>query len=175
MITVIAPNPLFPAMIPYGNMKTVSTQTRTDLKLIWESGPLTKRDLNIPSGNNTNVTGSMLFKKGKLENIDQRSYFREVLFKDLDWSKDHREGKRHIERVSANFTMVINGKYCGEWSLVVSHNTKNDIPAYVQHNSMTKLSWGHAIKFIADPKLIGASLKLFKGKGGRLVFIISIP
>jgi hypothetical protein len=161
-------------MIPYGNVKTVSTQTKTNLKLIWESGPLTKRDLNIVSSDNTNVTGSMLFKKGKLEDIDQRSYFREVLFKDLDWSKDQREGRQHIERALANFTMFINGKYCGEWSLVVSHNTKKDSQAYLQRNSMSQLSWGQSIKFIANPKLIGASLKLYKGKGGRLVFVILI-
>lgn len=41
------------------------------VNLLWESGKLTQRDLNIPKGSNTNPTGSMLFKKGKTEDIDQ--------------------------------------------------------------------------------------------------------
>jgi len=51
--------------------------------LIWESGKLTERDLNIPKGSNTNPTGSMLFKKGKTEDIDQRHYFRDTVFSAL--------------------------------------------------------------------------------------------
>jgi hypothetical protein len=54
--------------------------------LLWESGPLTERDLNIPKGSNTNATGSMLIKKGELKNIDQRHYFRDVLFSNLEWN-----------------------------------------------------------------------------------------
>lgn len=43
--------------------------------LVWESKPLSERDLNIPKGRNTNPTGSMGFKKGLYEDIDQRHYF----------------------------------------------------------------------------------------------------
>lgn len=174
-VSLISPQShLFPAMMPTRKLKAVNTQTKTDLKLIWESGPLTKRDLNIPSGNNTNVTGSMLFKKGKLENIDQRTYFRNVIFRCLEWSADTLPGKGHLERAHARFTLVIKGKYSGEWSLVLTHNTLTDTPAWAQHNAMTKISWGACKKLIADPSLLGASLKLYKGKGGHLVFIMSI-
>ena len=48
--------------------------------IIWESNALTERDLNIPTGGATNPTGSMLFKKGKNKDIDQRHFFRDVVF-----------------------------------------------------------------------------------------------
>lgn len=51
---------------------------------IWESNALTQRDLNIPKGENTNPTGSMLFKKGKNKGIDQRHFFRDDVFDALN-------------------------------------------------------------------------------------------
>lgn len=49
-------------------------------QLLWRSGPLTRRDLNIPIGTNTHATGSMLLKVGDpSQHIDQRHYFRDVV------------------------------------------------------------------------------------------------
>jgi hypothetical protein len=69
-------------------------------KLLWTSGPLSQRDLNIPKGSNTNPTGSMLFKKGKTEGIDQRHYFRDEVFSALTWTKDINEDTAHLERAT---------------------------------------------------------------------------
>ncbi|HEX8334042.1 MAG TPA: phospholipase D family protein [Segetibacter sp.] len=62
--------------------KTRSTKSIETSELLWESGPLKERDLNILKGSNTNPTGSMLFKKGRTERIDQKHYFREEIFAD---------------------------------------------------------------------------------------------
>ena len=49
-----------------------SIPTIINNKLLWKSGPLTRRDLNIPTGSNTHATGSMLLKVGDpSQNIDQ--------------------------------------------------------------------------------------------------------
>jgi hypothetical protein len=52
-----------------------------ELELVWESKPLTRRDLTIPEAKNTHATGSINLDKGLLpEEVDHRHYFRsEVL------------------------------------------------------------------------------------------------
>lgn len=71
--------------------KAAANQTKAAFdktSLLWESGALTQRDLNVPTGDNTNPTGSMLFKKGKNEGIDQRHFFRDEIFNSLGWEKE---------------------------------------------------------------------------------------
>lgn len=53
--------------------------------LVWESKPLKERDLNIPKGKNTNPTGSMGFKKGLYDDIDQHTHFYDNIFYGLAW------------------------------------------------------------------------------------------
>ena len=51
---------------------------------VWKSGPLKRRDLNIPTAGGTNPTGSMLFKKGDWRQwLDQRHYFYDDVFNSL--------------------------------------------------------------------------------------------
>ncbi len=64
--------------------------------LVWESKPLSERDLSIPKGANTNPTGSMGFKKGLYDQIDQRHYFYDDVFNDLSWKPDA-PGSRNLE------------------------------------------------------------------------------
>src|SRR2546428_5479908 len=75
--------------------------------LIWESRELTERDLNIPSGKHTHATGSMLWKKGAAQDIDQRHFFRDEAFAGLSWQKDRR--LPHYERAEASFQIVVKG------------------------------------------------------------------
>lgn len=131
------------------------------LELLWISKPLTERDLNVPKSDNTNPTGSMLFKKGALQDIDQRHYFRDIVFADLAWTYDLRPDSTHIERATAFFRFIINGEDFGEFELTLSHNTKTDSAAYLQKNSMTQISWGKAKAVIAKPELIGKICKLY--------------
>lgn len=133
-------------------------------ELVWESGKLTERDLNIPKGSNTNPTGSMLFKKGKMEDIDQRHYFRDSVFSSLKWKRDTKPDTAHLERAVATFKIVIEGKNEGTFKLTITHNTRTDTRSYEQKNSMTQISWGDAKKVIAKDNLIGKSASLFKTK-----------
>jgi HKD family nuclease len=141
--------------------------------LLWESGKLTERDLNIPKGSNTNPTGSMLFKKGKLKDIDQRHYFRDTVFASLKWKRDTKRETSHLERASAKFKILIEGKNKGTYNLNITHNTRTDTRSYKQKNSMTQISWGDAKMVIAKDELIGRSASLLKTKKPDY-FILSI-
>lgn len=129
--------------------------------LLWESGPLTERDLNIPKGSNTNPTGSMLFKKGSTEDIDQRHYFRDEVFSSLNWVFDTRVGSTHLEKAAALFRIIVMGKDYGTFALTLTHNPRTDTRSYEQKNSMTSISWGDAKSIIAREELIGKSAKLY--------------
>lgn len=130
-------------------------------ELLWQSGKLTERDLNIPKNEKTNPTGSMYFKKGLNKNIDQRHYFREVIFKDLDWKKDLNPITSHYERTHANFRIIIKNVDYGVHELLINHNTKKDTKSYIQKNSMTSLSWGETKSIIAKEELIGCNASLY--------------
>ena len=101
---------------------SVGTQSRS--KLVWQSNPLSRRHLNLPSGSNTNPTGSMFFSKGTMDEIDQRHYFRDDVFSELSWEQDFIHP--HYERAVANFRIVIRNVDCGTFMLQVSHNTRTD-------------------------------------------------
>lgn len=145
-------------------ISTEELSTEDSLQLLWESNPLTERDLNIPTGQNTNPTGSMLFKKGKTANIDQRHYFRENVFSDLNWTFDTRANKTHLERAVCSFRIVINGENQGVYELNLTHNPRTDTLAYAQNNSMTQISWGSIKNLIRNRDLIGKTLYLLKNQ-----------
>lgn len=130
--------------------------------VVWESGALTKRDLNIPTGGNTNPTGSMLFKKGKNKNIDQRHFFRDEVFNSLNWRNDPKKHLSHLERATTAFKIIVAGEEKGVFELRLTHNSKTDTKTYRQKNSMTQISWGEAKPLIAKTELIGKTVKLYK-------------
>lgn len=141
--------------------------------LLWESGPLTERDLNIPKGPNTNPTGSMLFKKGNMEGIDQRHYFRDDVFSSLNWVIDTRKRSTHLEKAAALFRIVVSGKDHGTFGLTLTHNPKTNTRSYEQKNSMTSVSWGDAKVIVAKRELIGKIAKLYSSSvSGEYVLII---
>lgn len=146
---------------------------RPKLDLLWESGPLTERDLNIPTGPNTNPTGSMLFKKGKMDGIDQRHYFRDEIFNELNWIADTKPQTSHIERSSAFFQIEIKGENFGVFELILNHDTNTNSKSYHQKQPMTNLRWGIVKKIIARPDLIGASAKLFRSSNPK-IFLLEI-
>ena len=131
-------------------------------EILWESGALTERDLNIPSGANTNRTGSMGFKKGKLTGIDQRHHFRDVVFNSLDWQFDTSPSKRHLERANVKLRIIIDEVDYGIYSLIISHNTNTESATYKQNNHMTELKWGEAKDLIAHTDLVGKTAFLYK-------------
>lgn len=142
------------------NKRKIDSESRPS-ELLWESGPLTERDLNIPKGSNTNPTGSMLFKKGETKGIDQRHYFRDEVFSNLNWTNENNITTPHLERAKAFFIIIIDGINHGSFHLTITHNTNTTSRSYQQKNSMTSISWGDAKKIIAKEELIGKSAKLY--------------
>lgn len=148
-------------------------ENEEDNEVLWESGPLTERDLNIPKGTNTNPTGSMLFKKGALRNINTRHYFRNEVFETLDWSLDIRTNRTHIERAVANFKIVILGIDYGNYPLSISHNTNSEHLERVKQPA-TQLHWGKVLALIAQDELIGKTATLHKDITSENAFTLII-
>ena len=136
------------------------SDARLHSKLVWQSNPLTRRDLNIPTGSSTNPTGSMLFSRGAMEGIDQRHYFRDDVFSSLPWEID--ATLTHYERADARFKIVVRNVDYGVFNLRISHNTRTDTPTYSQGNSMTQLHWGEVRNLIAKEDLIERSMYLYQ-------------
>jgi HKD family nuclease len=147
---------------------------KSSSQLLWQSGKLTERDLNIPKNKKTNPTGSMYFKKGLTDDIDQRHYFRDVVFKNLDWKKDLNPITSHYERTKANFRIIIKKIDFGIHELLINHNTKTDTKSYIQKNSMTSLSWGEIKSIIAKDELIGCNASLYSNDDDSNLFTLFI-
>jgi hypothetical protein len=135
---------------------------------------LSERDLNIPRGSNTNVTGSMLFKQGRYAHIDQRHYFRDNVFRALTWRPDPSPRLRHLERASARFTIIIDGVDQGEYRLRLTHNSDTTSRAYEQSNSMTQVHWDRAATVIRDRALLRKTMELYRDKNDPEHFVIEI-
>jgi HKD family nuclease len=143
-----------------------------ELELMWESKPLTRRDLTIPTAANTHATGSINLDKGLLDpSVDQRHYFRDVVFENLLWTKTK---NANIEEVYARFQLVVKNISHGEFDLRISHNTSTTSATYMQKNAMTRLSWGLMRPSIAKPDLIGRTITLYRDKAGTGRFVLEI-
>ncbi len=140
--------------------------------LIWESRELTERDLNIPSGKTTHATGSMLWKKGAMDHIDQRHFFRDEVFAGLDWKRD--KTKTHIERAEASIQIIVKGLNYGTFTLKLSHNTRTTSESYKQKNSMTQIHWGEALRVVAKRDLLGRTMSLYRRDSNPPEFTIEI-
>lgn len=143
-----------------------------DYYLVWQSNELKERDLNIPKGTNTNPTGSMLWKKGAMEGIDQRHYFRDEVFADIDWTVDTK--LPHYERSQIKAHIFTKGEYRGTFDLKISHNTDTTSKSYQQYNAMTNVSWGDAKNLIAQNDLLGRIMTLHRKDSAPPEFMIEI-
>lgn len=141
-------------------------------KEIWKSKPLTTRDLNIPSGSNTNPTGSMLLKKGVYP-IDQQTYFYEKAFSDLHWSSGLGE-KAHFKYAKAHFDFLIDGVFIPGVELDIKHDIRTDTATYLQKQPMTHLSWGEAKKLIAKSHLLDQIMIMYKNVEKNGHYLIKI-
>lgn len=144
------------------------------LTLMWQSNPLTRRHLTIPTGAQTHSTGSMLFGKGALADIDQRHYFRNDVFVSLDWRFDDSLGREHMERAEARFQLVIRDVSYAVFSLRLSHNSRTDTRAYEQRNSMTQLHWGDARSLVAREDLLNRTIYLYRSEVDDGLFVLEI-
>ena len=156
------------------NPEVVANNSSARWSLVWESNPLKRRALTIPTANKTNPTGSMLLGKGRLGSVDHRHHFRDVVFADLDWKWDEAGKSMHMERSSATFQLIIRNIDVGSYRLDVSHDTRTDSKSYQQGNSMTSLHWGVARHHIAHEELLGSQLLLYKNVDNPQIFLIEI-
>jgi len=145
-----------------------------NLEEVWKSSPLTERDLTIPSAKGTHATGAMLLSKGEYNDIDQRHYFRDIVFNTLPWVNSTRKKSEHLEKVTANFSIRVHGENKGKFSLILTHNPKTDTETYLQNNSVTSLSWGSAKDIIKNKELLGKSLTLYKDNDSVGQYVIEI-
>ena len=164
---------------PKGKSKKAISTTKLTIKskpskLLWQSGPLKERDLTIPKSVNTHQTGSMLLTQGLMKGIDQRHFFRDNVFSELDWKNDLNPRRAHIERAVAKFKIIISGVEKGDFTLKLSHSTDKISKSYIQHNGMTSLVWGEARPTIANIDLIGMNAKLYKNRGKQDEFTLII-
>ena len=162
-----------PEPVPGGPAGPVAV-ARERLTLVWRSNPLKRRDLTIPAGAVTNPTGSMLFKVGAFTDIDQRHYFRDDVFADLEWAPDERPARQHLERAEAQFKFIIKDIEYATFSLRLTHNTRMDTPAYRQRNGMTQLHWGEARRLISREDLLERTMYLFRDDVDTRFFVIAI-
>ncbi|KPQ06226.1 MAG: hypothetical protein HLUCCA12_10980 [Rhodobacteraceae bacterium HLUCCA12] len=163
-----------PAAPPVQPVAPAAPVARERLEQVWESNGLTRRHLNIPTGANTNATGSMLLGVGAWEGIDQRHYFRDDVFAALDWTPDAAPARAHLERAEAVIRLIVKDVDYGERTLHLTHNTRTDTAAYEQHNSMTSLHWGDARPLVAHEDLLGRVLKLYRETDNPACFTLEI-
>jgi len=116
----------------------------------------------------------MLLKKGLFDEIDQRHYFREVVFPNLTWVRDASPRTAHMERTQAEFELRIKGISHGVYNLQLSHNTRTDTRTYEQRNATTQIHWGEVLPLIASRDLLGRTLRLLGSEGGVGPFVIEI-
>lgn len=151
--------------------KPVPATVGVELELVWESKPLTRRDLTIPSKPGTHPTGSVNLDKGLLpEDVDHRSYFREDVFPHLTWVSR----SKTVDEAFARFRLVLKGISYGEFDLAIHHTTSTLSRAYKQGNAMTRLSWGPMREYVARPDLIGRTLALYRDKVDPKRFVLDV-
>ena len=142
-----------------------------EFELVWESKPLTRRDLTIPDAQGTHATGSINLDKGLLsQDVDHRNYFRDEVFPHLAW----RFRSTTVDAAFTKFQLVLKGISYGEFDLAVHHTNSTTSKAYLQRNAMTRLSWGPIRKYIARPELIGRTLALYRDRVDPSRFILEI-
>ena len=122
---------------------------------VWKSNKLTKSHLGIVK-KGTHAKGEMSLGKGQYRQIDQFTYFRDTVFRDLDW-KNNKSGD---EIANAYFTMIICGINYGEYKLRILHKRKGMV-AYQQNNYVTSIRWGDVSHLLKNENLLAG---VFKGK-----------
>jgi hypothetical protein len=151
--------------------KPVPAAVGVEFELVWESKPLTRRDLTIPDAKGTHATGSVNLDKGLLpEDVDHRHYFRDDVFPHLAWATR----SSTVDEAFAKFQLVLKGISHGEFDLAIRHTTSTTSKTYKQKNAMTRLSWGPMGEYVARPDLIGRTLALYRDKVDPKRFVLEI-
>lgn len=127
---------------------------------IWESNPLTERDLNIPTGVNTNLTGSMNLSKGSFD-IEFQTYFRSNAFLDAVWTIDKNP---NYETTTVLAQLIILGENIGEKEFTIRHDPRTNTKTYKQKNCMSHIRWGALRANIAERRYLEKRLSIYRNK-----------
>jgi HKD family nuclease len=152
-----APAAAAPGAAAPGNAPGASVTVAPDLELVWESKPLSRRSLGIPTGPNSNPTGSTTLGSGTFDDIDRVTYFRDDLFGHLDWALNGT-----IETADQEFDLVIKGVLIGTFDLTLRHSLTRAAAAAADHNSPTSLSWNEARPLVAREDLLDRTMRIWR-------------
>lgn len=139
------------------------------LELVWESKPLSRRSLGIPTGPNSNPTGSTTLGSGTFDDIDRVTYFRDNLFGHLDWTLNVT-----IETAPQKFDLVIKGVLLGTFDLTLRHSLTRAAAAAADHNSPTSLSWNEARPLVAREDLLDRTMRIWRSTADPKEFQVEI-
>lgn len=140
-----------------GNAPGASATVGPDLELVWESKPLSRRSLGIPTGPNSNPTGSTTLGSGTFDDIDRVTYFRADLFGHLRWTL-----AGAIETATQEFDLVIKGVLVGTFDLTLRHSLTRAAAAETDKNSPTSLSWNDARPLVAREDLLDRTMRIWR-------------
>lgn len=140
-----------------GNTPGASATIAPDLELVWESKPLSRRSLGIPTGSNSNPTGSTTLGSGTFDDIDRVTYFRSDLFGHLDWTLNGT-----IETAQQEFDLVIKGVLVGTFDMTLRHSLTIAATAYERSQSPTNLSWDEARPLVAREDLLDRTMRIWR-------------
>ena len=146
-----------PAAAAPGNAPGASATVAPDLELVWESKPLSRRSLGIPTGASSNPTGSTTLGSGSFNDIDRVTYFRDELFGHLDWTLNGT-----IETAQQEFDLVIKGVLVGTFEMTLRHSLKIAATAYERSQSPTNLSWDQARRLVAREDLLERTMRIWR-------------
>jgi len=153
----VAPVAPAPATAAPGNELGASATVAPDLELVWESKPLSRRSLGIPTGQNSNPTGSTTLGSGTFDDIDRVTYFRDDLFGHLNWTLNGT-----IETATQDFDLVIKGVLVGTFDLTLRHSLTRAAAAAMDKNSPTSLSWNEARPLVAREDLLERTMRIWR-------------
>lgn len=154
------------------NIKPVQISGTLDVgELIWQKTKLPASDVQKQKGH---VTGVLRLSQAKWEVngdvIDQTTYFRDVVFKQLSWSVW--KTKPYNEKAEAKFDVYILGYKYGVHELMISHKPGGEAG---QGNYTTSLHWGDLADTIQELNLVGKTLNLYAPKNGKTEpFVIEV-
>lgn len=163
-----APAPAAATAAPV-NAPGVSATVAPGLELVWESKPLSRRSLGIPTGPNSNPTGSTTLGSGTFDDIDRVTYFRDDLFGHLNWNL-----KGTIETAPQKFDLVIKGVLLGAFDLTLRHSLTRAAAAAADHNSPTSLSWNEARPLVAREDLLDRNMRIWRSTADPTEFQVEI-
>lgn len=126
---------------------------------VWTKTKLSSSDAQVKRSDNTNPKGCITLSQSRFIGpdgtmIDQTKYFRDDVFRDLDWKTNPAKDR---EEAFANFELFIDGEYEGDRELMISHKASR---VAGQGNTPTVL---HVANFTSVlPKAKGKDLKMYK-------------